>query len=72
MKWLFDQITDQTTLSENQSKFPRYNMKCRGKHDTTVHEIFRVVSRLPRNISCYTVYRGKSISFGTVQPPRAN
>ena len=23
-------------------------MKCRGKHDTTVHEIFRVVSRFPR------------------------
>ena len=23
------------TLFENQSKFPRYNMKCRGKHDTS-------------------------------------
>ena len=29
-------------------------MKCCGNHDT-VHEIFRVVSRFPRNISYYTV-----------------
>ena len=41
-----------TTLSEKQSKFPRYNMKSRGKRDTT-HEIFPVVSRFPRYISCY-------------------
>ena len=29
----------------------RYNMKCKGKHDT--NEIFRVVSRFTRYISCY-------------------
>ena len=40
------------TLLEKQSKFPRYNMKSRGKRDTT-HEIFPVVSRFPRYISCY-------------------
>ena len=34
-------------------------MKCRGKH-----EIFREVSRFPRH---FMLYRGKSISFGTVQ-----
>ena len=28
-------------------------MKCRGKADTTVHELFRVVSRIPHYISCY-------------------
>ena len=45
-----DQGTQLTviTLLEKQSKFPRKNMKCRGKPDTTVHEIFRVVSRFPR------------------------
>ena len=43
------------TLSEKESKFPRYNMKCKGKHDIiiTVHEIFLVVSCFPRFISCY-------------------
>ena len=40
------------TLSEKQSKFPRYNMKWSGKHYTT-REIFRVVSRFLRYISCY-------------------
>ena len=28
-------------------------MKCSGKHDTTVHAIFHVVSRFLRYISCY-------------------
>ena len=28
--YIFDSL-----LLEKQSKFPRYNMKCRGKHDTT-------------------------------------
>ena len=28
-------------------------MECRGKRDTTVHEIFRIVSRFTRYISCY-------------------
>ena len=40
-----------STLLGQHFKFPRYNMKCRGKHDTTVH---------------FILYRGKSISFGTV------
>ena len=40
--------TDPTTLLEKQSKFLRKNMKCRGKH-----ELFSVVSRFPRYISCY-------------------
>ena len=30
---------------EKQSKFPPYNMKCRGKPQT--HDLFRVVSRFP-------------------------
>ena len=41
------------TLLEKQSRFPPYNMNCRGKHDTVQHELFRVVSRFPRYISCY-------------------
>ena len=32
-------------LLEKQSKFPRYNMKCR--ENLILHEIFRVVSRFP-------------------------
>ena len=32
--------------------FPWYNIKFRGKRDTTVHELFLVVSRFPRYISC--------------------
>ena len=28
-------------------------MKCRGKGDFTVHEIFRVIYRFPPYISCY-------------------
>ena len=43
--------------------FPRYNMKCILKHDT-IHEIFRIVSRFPP--LHFMLYRGKSISFGTV------
>ena len=50
------------TLLEKQSKFPRYNMKCRGKHDSTLN--------IPRSITFsplhFMLYRGKSISFGTV------
>ena len=40
------------TLSKKLSKFSRYNMQCRGKRDTTENEIFRIVSRFPRYISC--------------------
>ena len=40
------------TVSKKEFKFPIYNLKCRGKRDTTVHELFRVVSRFPRHISC--------------------
>ena len=39
------------TLLEKQSKFLRYNMKCRGKRDTTL-KIPRSI-RFSRNISCY-------------------
>ena len=39
--------TPDAALLEKQSNFPRYNMKCREKHDT-IHEIFRLVSRFPR------------------------
>ena len=47
------------TLLEKQSKFPPYNMKCRGKRDTT------------RNISCsisfssihFMLYRGNFVCF---------
>ena len=31
-----------STLLKKQCKFPRYSMKCRGKRDTTVHELFRI------------------------------
>ena len=50
------------TLLEKQPKFPWYNMKCRGKHDTTWN--------IPRNITFspvhFMLYRGKWITFGTV------
>ena len=36
-------------------------MKCSGKHDTTVHEIFLLPATVP-----VTVDREKSISFGIV------
>ena len=49
-------------LSEKQSKFPQYNMKCRGKPDTTWN--------IPRSITFspvhFMLYRGKSITVGTV------
>ena len=52
----------QTTLLEKQSKFPRYNMKCRGKPDTTL--------TIPCSITFSPLqsmlYRGKSIIFRTV------
>ena len=35
-----------------------------------LQDIFRVVSRFPRYISCY-IYRGKSITFGTVYTVQA-
>ena len=43
------------TLSKKLSKFSRYNMKCRGKRDTTWN-IPRVVSRFPRYTFHVTVY----------------
>ena len=46
-----------TTLLENQSKYPRYNVKCRGKQYTTWN-IVRIVSRFPRYISCYIAESG--------------
>ena len=51
-----------TTLLEKQARFQRYNMKCIGKHDTTLN--------IPRSMTFsplpFMLYRGKSISFGTV------
>ena len=51
-----------TTLLQKLSQFPRYNMKYRGKRDTTLN--------IPRSITFFLLhfllYRGKSISFGTV------
>ena len=50
-------VYPEAALLEKQSKFPRFNMKCRGKHD-------------PQSITFsplhFMLYRGKSISFGTV------
>ena len=47
------------TVSKKEFKFPIYNLKCRGKRDITVHELFRVVFRFPRYISCY-IYKKKN------------
>ena len=51
------------TLLEKQSKFPRWNMKCRGKLDT--------IWTIPRSITLsplhFMLYRRKWISFGTVK-----
>ena len=64
---LFDE-TLRHTLLEKQSKFPRYNMKCRGNPDTTWN--------IPRSIRFsplhFMLYRGKSITFGTVCYPSAD
>ena len=53
----------QPTLLKKQSKCPRYNMKCRGKPDTT--------GKFPRSIKFsplhFILYRRMSITFGTVQ-----
>ena len=50
------------TLLEKQSKVPRYNMKCRGKPDTTWN--------IPRSITFsplhFMLYRRKFITFWTV------
>ena len=42
--------------------FPRYNIKCSGKHDTTWN-IPRCITFFPLH---FMLYREKSISFGTV------
>ena len=52
------------TLLEKQSKFLRYNMKCRGKHDTT----WNIPRSFPHYISCYSIYCGKSIIWASVLP----
>ena len=52
------------TLLEKQSKFPRYNIKCRVKPDTsTTWNIPRSITFFPLH---FMLYRGKSLSFGTV------
>ena len=54
------------TLSEKLSKFPQYNMKCSGKHDTTWN-IPRCITFSPLH---FMLYCGKSISVGTVYTVR--
>ena len=49
------------TLLEKQSKFPRYNMKCRGK-PYTAWNLPHSITFSPLN---FMLYRRKSISFGT-------
>ena len=46
------------TLLEKQSKFPRYNMKCRGKHHTT--------GNFPRSPLDFMLYRRKYSILYTV------
>ena len=57
-----------TALLEKQPKFPRYNMKCRGKPDTTWN--------IPRSITFsplhFMLYHGKSITFVTVCKKKIN
>ena len=54
MRWFMSGFCDiKTTLLKNQSKFPRYNMKCRGIPDTTWIIPRSTVSRFPGYISCY-------------------
>ena len=50
------------TLSEKQSTFPRYNMKCCGKHDTTWN-FSRSIRFSPLH---FMLYRAKLFSCGTV------
>ena len=47
-----------SALLEKQSKFPCYNMKCRGKPDTTVN--------IPISPLLFTLYCWKLITFGAV------
>ena len=54
----FSKVLISVHCPKSKPNFTRYNMKCSGKHDTTVHELFRVVSRCPRYISCYIAENG--------------
>ena len=47
-QWIFCPIT----LLEKESKLPWYNMKRKVEENVILHEIFRLVSRFPRYISC--------------------
>ena len=49
-----------SALSKKYSKFPRYNMKCRGKWDNTWNILHTVVSQLPLD-SVLTVHIKKNI-----------
>ena len=49
-------------LLEKQSKFPQYNMKWRGKPDTT----WNILRSITFSLLHFMFNRGKSISFGTV------
>ena len=55
------------TLLEKRSKFPQCNMKCRGKRDTT----WTIPHSIRFSPLHFMLYRGKSITFGTVWHPDA-
>ena len=51
-----------TALLEKQSKFPRYNMKYRGKRDTS----WTILRSITFSLLHFKLYRGQSITFRTV------
>ena len=51
------------TLSKKQSKFPRYNAKCRERKQDTTRNIPQSISFSPLH---FAIHLGKLISFGTV------
>ena len=52
----------QTHRPKSNQKFPRYNMKCSGKHDT-IWNIPHSITFFPLH---FMLFRGKSISFGAM------
>ena len=47
------------TLLEKQSKFPRYNMKCRGRHDTT----WNIPHSITFSLLLFMLYHEKAPNF---------
>ena len=47
------------TLLEKQSKFPRYNMKCRGRHDTT----WNIPHSITFSLLLFMLYHEKKTKF---------